>query len=80
MYSTILPYQLICRFLIFIPLSVSPLVSFYTLRYVMLCRDVAGSDDSCDVLMGGTTADAYGCSVLLLLLPHVQVPATVRVR
>ena len=46
----------------------------------MLCRDVAGSDDSCDVLMGGTTADAYGCSVLLLLLPHVQVPATVRVR
>ena len=40
---------------------------------------MAGSDDSSDVLMGGSTADAYGRPVLLLLLLDVQVSVVVRV-
>ena len=78
---TLLPFILVW----FVSLTLfhfSSLISF-SFSFLLFCSDdfsdQSGADDSCNVLLGGTPADAHGVPVLLPLVPHVQVPATVRV-
>ena len=76
---TLLPFILVW----FVSLTLFHFSSLISFSFLLFCSDdfsdQSGADDSCNVLLGGTPADAHGVPVLLPLVPHVQVPATVRV-